>query len=352
VALVAKYDTGRSSKAAPTYEPGADEGLVNICSCPTEAAEAEHISKVIWKKLAVGEARDCFVLVPNRNYVGPIVGALSQRGVPHEVGAATEGTTEWTVLKIVRGWVSSPSDPLLTRHLVELIILAGTTSMPGEKVRLDAKVQLRHSLNHEIADLWVQVLGGARTLVDALETAARTSNYLAEVWTLVKSLRDSYEANDASIFVGSLGQALGLLRGVDKLYTFLADLEATPGRGTASDVAVRVLTYRNGKGLEADCVFVVGLEGTSIPRDVSDSVSTAEEARLIFVAMTRARKELHLHHARRRTGAATYKPMAGGLARSVFLDCLPRAQRNEQYIQSKTARKAAPAPRSKGSGSS
>lgn len=336
VALVSKYDSGRSPKAEPSYDSAADPGTVSISNCPTEVAEAEHIAKVIWKKLEIGEARDCFVLIPNRNYLAPIVNALSHFSIPHEIGAANEGPVEWNTLKIIRDWAALPSDPLLTRHLIELVILAGTTSMPSERVRLEEKLRLRHTLNEEVAKLWLPVLAGTASLLENLEQTSQTSQYLGEVWRLLKSLRDAYEANQAAAFVDSLTRALSLLGGVDDYYKCLADLEAAPGRGITREVPVRVLTYNNSKGLEADCVFVVGLEGNTIPRDVADAKATAEEARLVFVAMTRARKELHLHHARRRSGASTYRPMSGGLARSVFLDCLPRGQRDEQYIRGKS----------------
>jgi superfamily I DNA/RNA helicase len=337
VAVVSKYDSGRSPKAEPTYDSTADPGIVNICSCPTEIAEAEHIAKVIWKKLAIGEARDCFVLIPNRNYLAPVVNALSRANVPHEVGAANEGPVEWNRLKIIRDWAALPSDPLLTRHLIELVILAGTTSMPSEKVRLDEKLRLRHRLNEKVAKLWLPVLARTNSLLESLERSSQASRYLGEVWSLLKSLRDAYDSDQAATFVDCVTRALRLLGGVDDFYKCLADLEAAPGRGATSEVPVRILTYNNSKGLEADCVFVIGLEGKTIPKDVADARATAEEARRIFVTMTRARRELHLHHARRRTGASTYQSMSGGLARSVFLDCLPRGQRSEQYIQAKSA---------------
>jgi DNA helicase-2/ATP-dependent DNA helicase PcrA len=76
-------------------------------------------------------------------------------------------------------------------------------------------------------------------------------------------------------------------------------LEGTPG--------VRVLTMHQSKGLEFDQVFVPGLADGKMPnwfavkdfRDTDDSSGLDEERRLLYVAMTRARRQLHLSWYRR-----------------------------------------------------
>ena len=65
--------------------------------------------------------------------------------------------------------------------------------------------------------------------------------------------------------------------------------------------AVRLMTIHASKGLEFDHVFIVGLEQGLFPsqRDGESSDKDAEEERrLMYVALTRARKELYLSHAR------------------------------------------------------
>src|SRR5829696_2890489 len=65
---------------------------------------------------------------------------------------------------------------------------------------------------------------------------------------------------------------------------------------------VSLLTLHASKGLEFPVVFVVGCEDGLLPMRFSDSEpDTAEERRLLFVGMTRARTHLVLSRARRRT---------------------------------------------------
>ena len=66
----------------------------------------------------------------------------------------------------------------------------------------------------------------------------------------------------------------------------------------ASTGAVRLMTIHNAKGLEFDYVFVLGLnEGVFPTKKAINEQSVAEERRLMYVAMTRAQKQLFLSEA-------------------------------------------------------
>ena len=65
---------------------------------------------------------------------------------------------------------------------------------------------------------------------------------------------------------------------------------------------VTLMTMHNTKGLEFDRVFVVGLEDEVIPgRSTESDMETEEERRIMYVAMTRARKTLYLSFAAQRS---------------------------------------------------
>jgi len=64
---------------------------------------------------------------------------------------------------------------------------------------------------------------------------------------------------------------------------------------------VNVMTMHAAKGLEFPIVFIAGCEEGIVPyRRPGEAVNDAEERRLLYVAMTRARQVLYMTHARRR----------------------------------------------------
>ncbi len=75
---------------------------------------------------------------------------------------------------------------------------------------------------------------------------------------------------------------------------------------------IRLMTLHNGKGLEFDIVFVVGLEEDLLPHINSKEPASEleEERRLFYVGMTRAREQLYLTHSKFRYmwGMLRYMP--------------------------------------------
>ena len=76
---------------------------------------------------------------------------------------------------------------------------------------------------------------------------------------------------------------------------------------------------RKAKGLEADVVIIVGLEDDIMPNPTRD---VEEEARLFYVAMTRASERLFLFHSFRRPCNISYGNGLLNKKRSVFLDAI------------------------------
>lgn len=66
---------------------------------------------------------------------------------------------------------------------------------------------------------------------------------------------------------------------------------------------ISLMTVHSVKGLEFDHVFVIGMEEGLLPHmnSLMENVALEEERRLCYVAITRARDDLHLVNARRRT---------------------------------------------------
>jgi len=100
-----------------------------------------------------------------------------------------------------------------------------------------------------------------------------------------------------------------------------AALEAGDNQAQAGEDAVQLMTVHASKGLEFDVVFITGLEEGLFPHEnaMNDYEGLEEERRLMYVAITRARKRLYLSHSQTRMlhGQTRYN------LKSRFFDELP-----------------------------
>ncbi|TXH77049.1 UvrD-helicase domain-containing protein [Thiobacillus sp.] len=134
-----------------------------------------------------------------------------------------------------------------------------------------------------------------------------------------------------------------------------AALEAGEHQAGAGHDALQLMTVHAAKGLEFHAVFITGLEESLFPHEQSahEENGLEEERRLMYVAITRARRRLYLSHAQSR--------MLHGQIRyslpSRFLDELPEQvllnlnRRDSAYpsgVQQTAGRYGTPAPRNPG----
>ena len=102
-----------------------------------------------------------------------------------------------------------------------------------------------------------------------------------------------------------------------------AALESGDNQAQAGQDAVQLMTVHSSKGLEFDCVFITGMEEGLFPHEnsISSIDGLEEERRLMYVAITRARKRLYLSHSQTRMlhGQTRYN------IKSRFFDELPES---------------------------
>ena len=93
-------------------------------------------------------------------------------------------------------------------------------------------------------------------------------------------------------------------QGFAALATFLAhaSLEAGEHQAAAGSDALQLMTVHSAKGLEFHAVFITGLEEGLFPHEnsISEQDGLEEERRLMYVALTRARRRLYLTHTQTR----------------------------------------------------
>lgn len=129
--------------------------------------------------------------------------------------------------------------------------------------------------------------------------------------------------------------AASVLAPMSPLGAFLthASLEAGDNQAQAGQDAIQLMTIHAAKGLEFDAVFITGLEEGLFPHENSlfDPGGIEEERRLMYVAITRARKRLYITLAQSRMlhGQTRYA------MRSRFLDELP--EQNVKWLSARYA---------------
>ena len=173
-----------------------------------------------------------------------------------------------------------------------------------------------------------------REIIDlVLEKAALVAHYKAdkEGADRVENLEELVNAAESFVTQEGFGRdAQATLAQDDEgvvmspLAAFLthAALEAGDNQAQAGDDALQLMTVHASKGLEFDAVFITGLEEGLFPHEnaMNDYDGLEEERRLMYVAITRARKRLYLSHSQTRMlhGQTRYN------LKSRFLDELPQ----------------------------
>jgi len=148
---------------------------------------------------------------------------------------------------------------------------------------------------HNASDVAVQV-GKHANIVKELfndkstEGLARYEN-VQELLNSIKEWTESPSNEDGELGDKSLGSYLQQI-------TLITDAD----NDNNNEDTVKLMTVHAAKGLEFDCVFVVGLEETLFPSGMSINTreELEEERRLFYVAVTRAKKHLWLSYANSR----------------------------------------------------
>jgi len=171
---------------------------------------------------------------------------------------------------------------------------AGTLTAIDEFVTMIKYFQ-NQLTKHNASEVAVQV-GKHTNIVKELfndkstEGLARYEN-VQELLNSIKEWTESPSNEDGELGDKSLGSYLQQI-------TLITDAD----NDNNNEDTVKLMTVHAAKGLEFDCVFVVGLEETLFPSGMSVNTreELEEERRLFYVAVTRAKKHLWLTYANSR----------------------------------------------------
>ncbi len=136
---------------------------------------------------------------------------------------------------------------------------------------------------------------GSATLGELAKTLLTEVGYIA-MWKSENTLESQGRLENIDEFIGSLGDFSSMVEFLE----YVSLIEAREDKNLVE--AVSVMTVHAAKGLEFGLVFVPGLEDGLFPsgRSIEERNGVEEERRLMYVAITRAKKELVLTHAKSR----------------------------------------------------
>ena len=187
---------------------------------------------------------------------------------------------------------------------------------------------------HELLTTLRHMVAAGDGVADVLDSALDASGYLAELRasddpqdaTRVENLAElhsvasDFQAANPDGTLADFLERVSLVADSDQLPPS-ADLEDEEARQAEEQGQITLMTVHTAKGLEFPVVFVTGMEDGTFPhsRSLAEETELAEERRLAYVALTRARERLYLTRAAVRSawGAANAMPA------SRFLDDVP-----------------------------
>ena len=271
-----------------------------------------------------------------------IVAELEQAGIPHQVHGGTD-LFDRREVRLALAWMRAVTDP--TDAIAHLRLAAdpalGLPWAPAAQVVSEAAAAGAH-ITGPLADL--SEGPGARELLDELGRTAA----LAAPLELVREVLDRTGIRVRALALGGAegtarladlaalerlaSEIVGSSPGIDptglvRRLDSLAGVGFRAGGGTPERLGVQVMTIHQSKGLEFDAVFVLGMvhmnfPGRDRPRaDIPDALlpealprgrdaHVAEQRRLAYVAMTRARRFLYLSTYRAGESGMGQKPSA------------------------------------------
>ncbi len=337
-----RFNRRRKAKSLTTENP--DGSPVELAVFGTETEEAEGIASKIVELVQEGEYsfRDVAVFCRVTALTRTLEAAFRKARIPYQVVGGVSFYERQEIKDVLSylNLMANPKDDLAFLRVV---------NVPPRGV---GKTTLDH-LSSRARELGLPLLAMAReaTAVPGIkEKAARALRDFGLLLDELAALRDhaaeevirkvlalsgyhDYLENDAKgngeDRLANVDELVSAARQFDHDHPGASILEFMEEISLASAVdrwkdeagAVTLMTLHAAKGLEFPVVFVVGLEQGLLPhsRALDDDGELEEERRLLFVGITRARRELYLSHCRVRE----FRGQRTAAIPSCFLNELP-----------------------------
>ena len=322
--------------------PGATGPAPEFWEAPDPAGQARAVAAEILRLAEEGTPYEEMAVLMRaiRTEGRPVVAELEQVGIPHQVHGGTD-LFDRREVRLALGWLRAVTDP--TDAVAHLRVAAdpsmGLPWAPSAQLVAEATKEGRH-ISGPLAALGDD--GRATALLEELGRTAVGDTAL----NLVREVLDRTGIRTRALALGGAeGSArLADLRALERLAGEIVELHPAieapdlvkrldglaavgyrAGGGLPDRLGVQVMTIHQSKGLEFDVVFVLGMTQFNFPgrertrSDIPDALlpealprgrdaHLAEQRRLAYVAMTRARTHLYLSGFRTSDAGYPQKP--------------------------------------------
>ena len=334
LAVVAQYDKDRLDKGTLDYENKTGQ-KITVHSVPSDAKEAVAVRKVVEK---IMPPRKVLVLIPNKYFSTAIVSELRKANIKFTAPTRLPGEG-LPLIATLHEWLTNNANSLALRNCIEAYTENPSSGIPSKRVRRTDKIKLRDDSLLSISQLWNALLEGkSANLWEVLSKKKKESKLYSSLFSVFNDLKVLHANNDSpSEFISRVIKEIALWSTVslslEEIDSWVETSERTAG-GKGRNIAL--MTFQGAKGLEADVVCVIGTEEGLLPRQTHSDEQLAEQSRLMFVTMTRAKEELHLFHARNRSASVVHRQVhAKGkppdIAPSRFIHSIPQKHKESRY---------------------
>ena len=319
---VISHNQGRKGKKLWTNN---DQGeMITLYEAYNETEEANFVSSKILGGLSRGvHFKDCAVLYRTNAQSNAIELSFKRNGIPYRIIGGTRffDRTEIKDMLAYLCVINNTTDDLRLRRIINVPArgIGGKTLEMAERQALAANLPLYDVVSNpkgypslEKAESKLQkfteLIEGLRQAVtsmplsDFYDEVLQRTGYLAMLEAKDdlenRSRKENVQELKSSILSYMETAEVPTLAGFLEEVSLYTDIEKYD---QDADAAV-MMTMHSAKGLEFPTVFLVGMEEGLFPsmRVFADPEEMEEERRLCYVAITRAKRQLYLSHARQR----------------------------------------------------
>ena len=336
--VVRAYYPESVAKPDPTFNDKiTEDNKIIFYDVPSDQWEAEIIAGIAEKTI---KNSSVIVIIPNRLYLAPIKTALKRHRLDftYKSDIDPNGIVRFAVLA---DWAEHPYDNIALRYFLDLIVHNHDSLISKVDTGTGTLKAKRLTASELLAGLWMKV-DAQKSLYAVLceqETGKNGTGFLSALRTCIDQAKDLLgDRGSKREHLPSFLQQCGLLVAPGKTPNGIIDEvrqwrdQKVSTETSSSYQPVRIYNMPSSKGLEGDIVIVIGLSKGLFPKPDAD---VEESSRRFYVAMTRAKKELHLFSARRRPGSITFHEASYQLQKSPFIDVIPDEHIVKKYLKKK-----------------